>query len=94
MASRGNGVDGGGDHDTHFNNKTRAHRLFAMFDKNKNGKISIGEFKGVLDKFSIGFTVDEVGDIVRELDEDGNIMIGVEEFEKLLEKYTPEELQD
>jgi len=93
MASRGDGVDGDGDGDAHLN-KTRAHRLFAIFDKNKSGKISIGEFKAILDKFSIGFTVDEVGEIVRELDEDGNIMIGLEEFEKLLEKYTPEELQD
>eukprot|EP00978_Attheya_sp_CCMP212_P002587 scaffold5259_cov58-Attheya_sp.AAC.9 len=94
MASRGDGVDVNVDGDSHLNNKTRAHRLFAMFDKNKSGKISIGEFKAILDKFNMGFTVDEVGEIVRELDEDGNIMIGLEEFEKLLEKYTPEELQD
>ena len=69
----------------------QAHALFHMFDKNGNGKISVGEFKSILDAFAIGFTVDEIGELVRELDEDGNTMIGEHEFLELLEKYQPNE---
>lgn len=72
----------------------RAHALFHLFDKNGNGKISVGEFKVMLDAFALGFTVDEVGELVHELDEDGNLMIGEKEFHELLEKYHPKELEE
>lgn len=72
--------------------KERAHFLFDMFDADGSGEISVGEFKSTLDAFNIGFSVDEVGELVKELDEDGSGTIGVEEFEELLERYHPKEL--
>jgi len=80
-------------HDEHVTIHERAKALFHMFDRNGDGKISVGEFKTTLDSFAIGFTIDEVGLIVRELDEDGNVNIGLKEFEELLEKYYPRELE-
>jgi Ca2+-binding EF-hand superfamily protein len=69
--------------------RERAESLFCIFDTNGEGKISVAEFKSALNAFAIGFTVDEVFQIVREVDEDGSGMIGVHEFEKLIEKYHP-----
>jgi Ca2+-binding EF-hand superfamily protein len=68
----------------------RAQFLFELFDKDKNGFISIGEFIDQLDRMSLGFTVDEIGDLVHELDEDGTGRIDPEEFVALLKKYYPE----
>mmetsp|Transcript_1560 Transcript_1560/g.2113 ORF Transcript_1560/g.2113 Transcript_1560/m.2113 type:complete len:654 (-) Transcript_1560:321-2282(-) len=65
----------------------RAHSLFEMFDQNGSGTITIGEFKETLDAFNLGFSIDEVGEIVKALDEDGDVQIGLEEFEELIEKY-------
>lgn len=61
--------------------------MFALFDTDKSGEITIGEFKSVLDAFNVGFTVDEIGDLVNELDEQNDGTIGEEEFVKLLEKH-------
>lgn len=68
-------------------NKERALYLFKIFDQDDSGEITLTEFKTTLDAFNLGFTVDEIGDIVRELDEDGDGVIGLHEFEQLLEKY-------
>jgi Ca2+-binding EF-hand superfamily protein len=67
--------------------RERAESLFSIFDTNGGGKISVAEFKSELNAFAIGFTVDEVFQIVREVDEDGSGMIGVHQFEGLIEKY-------
>mmetsp|Transcript_661 Transcript_661/g.1112 ORF Transcript_661/g.1112 Transcript_661/m.1112 type:complete len:765 (-) Transcript_661:50-2344(-) len=72
----------------------RAHFLFRLFDKDNSGEISIGEFKHKLDALNVGFTVDEVGAIVNELDEDNSGSIGEHEFAMLLHKYYPKELQN
>jgi Ca2+-binding EF-hand superfamily protein len=61
--------------------------MFALFDTDKSGEITIGEFKSLLDAFNVGFTVDEIGDLVNELDEQNNGTIGEEEFVELLEKH-------
>merc|ERR1719232_1344005 len=53
----------------------RAKFLFSMFDKDDSGYITIGEFKEEVDALNVGFTVDEIGDIVNEIDEDGNGLI-------------------
>lgn len=50
------------------------------------------EFKNTLDKLRPGFTVDEVVAIANEIDEDGNGLIGKEEFEKLVQRFYPREL--
>ena len=65
----------------------RARDMFDMFDDSKDGQITIGEFKASLDAFNYGFTVDEVGALVRELDEDESGTITMHEFEHLLHKY-------
>jgi len=72
--------------------KQKAHFLFRVFDNEGSGKITIAEFKDTLDALDIGFTFDEISDIVRELDHDGNGTIGEHEFEDLLLKYYPKEL--
>ena len=70
----------------------RAQDLFKMFDCDRSGEITIGEFKLKLDALEMGFTVDEIGAIVKELDRDGSGTVGQAEFEALLEKYYPREL--
>ena len=64
-----------------------------MFDKDDAGEITIEEFKRKLDAFNVGFSIDEVGAIVNELDEDNSGTIGLHEFEDLLYKYYPKELR-
>ena len=82
-----------GDDDTTL--KERAHNLFKLFTKEGNDdRITIGEFKTRLTSFSVGFTVDDIREIVRVIDEDGDVMISLKEFEKLLENHYPTYLQE
>jgi Ca2+-binding EF-hand superfamily protein len=76
----------GEDHHGHYHFHETAKYMFALFDTDKSGEITIGEFKSVLDAFNVGFTVDEIGDLVNELDEQDNGTIGEEEFVELLKK--------
>jgi hypothetical protein len=64
-----------------------AQDMFQQFDSDKSGEITLGEFKAVLEAFNVGFTVDEIGDIVNELDEGNNGTIHEHEFHELLEKH-------
>ncbi|CAB9508822.1 Troponin C, isoform 1 [Seminavis robusta] len=64
-----------------------AETMFRQIDADGSGEISMSEFKQVLDSFNVGFTVDEIGELINELDEDDNGTIGEEEFVKLLEKH-------
>ena len=72
--------------------RERAKDLFGMFDRDHSGEITIGEFKAKLDALQMGFSVDEIGAIVNELDRDRNGTVSEEEFEELLKKYYPKEL--
>lgn len=63
-----------------------AESLFSMFD-HEDGVITITQFKDGLDRFGANLTFDEVGDLIRELDEDNDGRINKEEFEKLLVRY-------
>jgi Ca2+-binding EF-hand superfamily protein len=74
--------------------KERAEDLFAMFDRNNSGEITLGEFKVRLDALNMGFTMDEIGAILHELDRDRSGSVSLEEFEDLLEKFYPEELRE
>jgi len=65
----------------------RAQFLFDIFDKDQNGHITIGEFKEQLDSMSIGFTIDEIGQLVQEIDEDGDGIVSYKEFVRLLKKF-------
>jgi len=73
--------------------KERARYLFSLFDPHGSGEVTIGDFKRRLDALNVGFTLDEVGAIVNELDEDHSGTIGFEEFENMLIKFSPEELR-
>lgn len=70
----------------------RAKDLFEMFDDDKSGELSIGELKSKIDALDMGFTVDEIGAIVNELDKDRSGTVSDEEFHALLKKYYPKEL--
>ncbi|CAB9510770.1 Troponin C, isoform 1 [Seminavis robusta] len=67
--------------------KQLAKDMFHLIDADGNGQITLGEFKDVVDHFNVGFTVDDIGDLVNELDEEDNGMVGEHEFLKLLEKH-------
>ena len=64
-----------------------AHHMFRQFDQDGSGEITLGEFKTVLDAFNVGFSVDEIGDLVNALDEQHNGTIGEHEFLELLETH-------
>lgn len=65
----------------------RAHDMFKLFDKSGDGDITIGEFKATLDAFNYNFSVDEVGALIEELDEDDKGTVGPHEFHHLLHKF-------
>lgn len=67
--------------------KERARFLYALFDHDGNGVITLGEFKATLDSLQMGFTITEVGAIVKELDINGDGYISIVEFESVLRKY-------
>ena len=64
-----------------------ADSMFQQFDTDNSGEITLGEFKDVMEAFNVGFTLDEIGDIVNELDEQDNGSIHAHEFFELLEKH-------
>ena len=74
-------------HGDHHSLHHLAHEMFHQFDQDGSGEITMGEFKSLLDAFNVGFTVDEIGDLVNELDEQDNGTIGEHEFLELLEKH-------
>ena len=64
-----------------------AKHLFEQIDGDGSGEITLSEFKNVVDSFNVGFSVDEIGNLVNELDEQDNGTIGEHEFVELLEKH-------
>ena len=71
--------------------KEQARRLFDIFDADGSGEITASEFKETLEAFKLGFTLEDMGDILREIDHDGSGTISVVEFEELVIKYFPKE---
>lgn len=67
--------------------------MFRVFDDNDSGELTIGEFKKKLDHVSNRFTMDEIGMLVNELDTNNGGTICEEEFEHLIHKYYPKELE-
>ena len=51
------------------------------------GSISVSEFKAAMEKFHCELSLDEITELVRELDVDGDGEISEEEFAILLEKH-------
>jgi Ca2+-binding EF-hand superfamily protein len=64
-----------------------AKNLFQQLDTDASGEITLSEFTRVLQSFDVGFTMDEIGDIVNELDEQDNGTIGEHEFAHLLRNH-------
>ena len=50
--------------DENDNIEGSAKDMFELFDIDKSGDITLGEFKEVIDNFNVGFTVDEIGCLV------------------------------
>ncbi|GMM57594.1 hypothetical protein DAKH74_042100 [Maudiozyma humilis] len=59
---------------------------FDLFDKDHSGSISASELKTVMKSLGLNPTDDEVQDLVREIDIDGNNMIEFNEFLTLMSK--------
>ena len=59
---------------------------FDLFDKDHSGSISASELKTVMKSLGLSPTDDEVQDLVREIDIDGNNMIEFNEFLTLMSK--------
>jgi len=68
--------------------KTLATKLFARFDKHNKKEISVAEFKEGLTSINAQLTDEEVDDLVRELDENNDHRINLDEFVTLLQKYS------
>mmetsp|Transcript_18487 Transcript_18487/g.35116 ORF Transcript_18487/g.35116 Transcript_18487/m.35116 type:complete len:742 (-) Transcript_18487:103-2328(-) len=71
----------------------RAKDLFHMFDPTGSGEITLGQFKARIDALDMGFSMDEIGSILNELDRDRSGSVSLEEFEALLKKFYPNELR-
>lgn len=65
----------------------RSRSLFAMFDTSHDGEITIGEMKSALEALNFGFTVDEVGSLIHEVDENGDGTVGLHDFRRMLDSY-------
>jgi Ca2+-binding EF-hand superfamily protein len=64
-----------------------AHDLYHRFDRDHSGQIALGESKDILDALNVGFTVNEIGHLVNELDEHDDGQVGEHEFLELLKKH-------
>lgn len=62
--------------------KSRLKLAFSEFDENGSGEITADEMRGVMSKF--GVTDEELDEMVKEVDHDGNGSIDFEEFCKLM----------
>jgi Ca2+-binding EF-hand superfamily protein len=80
-------------HEDNMDEHELATFMFKIFDTDNNGEISLSEFKKRLESRTTQFTLDEVGGLVNELDENNCGKVCIEEFEHLLHKYYPRELE-
>ena len=58
--------------------------MFAQLDADDSGEITLSELKDVITKLDVGFTLDEIGELVKELDESDEGTVTEEEFAHLL----------
>ena len=66
-----------------------ARAIFAMFDDDQSGSITIKEFSEGLTRFKIDLSSEDLTVLVTALDEDGSGDISIEEFIQLLKKFHP-----
>ena len=69
--------------------KECAEFLFGLFDDDNSGDITVLEFKQQLDKMDIGISHEEADELIQELDNDGNGVLCVKEFEEMIEHFYP-----
>ncbi|CAL9219425.1 unnamed protein product [Arabidopsis halleri] len=67
-----------------------AKRVFEKFDKNKDGKLSLDEFREAALAFSPNFTQDDIVKFFEEIDVDGNGELNADEFTSCIEKMLME----
>jgi Ca2+-binding EF-hand superfamily protein len=64
-----------------------ARHMFEQFDSDGNGVITLSEFKNVMDALNVDFSIDEIGELVNELDEQHAGTIAEHQFVELLKKH-------
>ena len=64
--------------------------LFAMFDTDGSGSISVSEFIDKMRSVAKDLSIDDITLIARELDEDQSGTISMNEFHELIEKHADE----
>jgi len=58
-----------------------------IFDRNKDGQVSLRELKKVTEILGTILTKDEVDEFMREADKDGDGTLDIDEFVKMLLQY-------
>jgi Ca2+-binding EF-hand superfamily protein len=53
------------------------HEAFLMFDKNRDGSISVQELSQILQNLNQGATMDEINEMIKQVDVDGDGEIGM-----------------
>lgn len=64
-----------------------AKHMFEQFDSDGNGVITLSEFQSVMDALNVDFSIDEIGELVNELDEQHDGTIAEHQFVELLKKH-------
>ncbi|XP_048634970.1 probable calcium-binding protein CML34 [Brassica napus] len=67
-----------------------AKQIFEKFDKNKNGKLSLDEFRDAVLAFSLNISEKEVTQMFKEIDVDGDGELSSEEFASSVDKMLKE----
>ncbi|EOA32409.1 hypothetical protein CARUB_v10015681mg [Capsella rubella] len=67
-----------------------AKRVFDKFDKNKDGKLSLDEFREAALAFSPNFSQEDIAKFFKEIDVDGNGELNADEFTSCIEKMLKE----
>jgi len=65
---------------------TIAKQLFALFDLDQSGEITLSEFVSVMEGLNVDFTMDEISELINELGSDDGT-ISEKEFRKLLKTH-------
>mmetsp|Transcript_10431 Transcript_10431/g.14594 ORF Transcript_10431/g.14594 Transcript_10431/m.14594 type:complete len:751 (-) Transcript_10431:217-2469(-) len=76
-----------------FTTEVDAAEVFEMLDRRGAGVLTMADLKAFIDGFLLNFTIHDIGELIRELDQDKDGLITEKEFERLLEVYSPHEMR-